>query len=125
MKILELKRTSVDGDVTRGTLFIDGSKYADTIEPAPHWCKGPIPAATYPVWVTYSPKFKKYMAILEGVPGFTGIRIHTGTRAEHTQGCICINMKSSTPLANWIEDRLLDNEKVFIRITNPAAGLVR
>lgn len=120
MKLLNLIRTSVDGNVTRGSLYIDGEKYADTIEPAPHWCKGAIPPGAYRVWVTYSPKFKRYMPILADVPGFSGIRIHTGTKAEHTQGCICINKKSSKPLTDLLEKWLENDEKITIHISDGA-----
>lgn len=117
MKILNLIRTSVDGNVTRGSLYIDGAKYADTIEPAPHWCKGAIPPGYYRVHVTYSPKFKRLMPILADVPGFSGIRIHTGTKAEHTQGCICINKPSSAPLTEYLKTLIENGEEITIHIS--------
>ena len=37
-----------------------------------------------------SAKFKKWLPYLMGVPGFEGIRIHAGNKAEDTQGCILV-----------------------------------
>ena len=49
-----------------------------------------IPCGRYQVIVSYSPKFKKRLPELLKVPGFTGIRIHAGTNAKHTEGCLLI-----------------------------------
>jgi hypothetical protein len=46
-----------------------------------------IPAGRYRVTITWSPKFKRLMILLNDVPGFTGIRIHGGRDAEDTLGC--------------------------------------
>ena len=49
-----------------------------------------IPEGTYHVFITMSQKFKKWLPYLMGVPGFEGIRIHAGNKAEDTQGCILV-----------------------------------
>lgn len=49
-----------------------------------------IPEGTYHVFITKSAKFKKWLPYLMGVPGFKGIRIHAGNKAEDTQGCILV-----------------------------------
>ena len=45
-----------------------------------------IPEGTYHVFITMSQKFKKWLPYLMGVPGFEGIRIHAGNKAEDTPG---------------------------------------
>ena len=47
-----------------------------------------IPTGTYRLVVNESPKFKREMIEVVGVPGFTGIRIHNGVNADHSSGCL-------------------------------------
>jgi hypothetical protein len=49
--------------------------------------KTAIPAGTYSLAVTFSPRFKKDMILVEGVPNFTGVRIHGGNTEEDSLGC--------------------------------------
>ena len=58
----------------------------DTLENADHL----ILPLIYPVSVTMSPKFKRLLPSINQVPGRTGIRIHRGTRPEHSKGCILV-----------------------------------
>ena len=49
-----------------------------------------IPALIYTLCVTRSPRFKRPMPLVCNVPGRAGIRIHPGTRPEHSKGCILV-----------------------------------
>lgn len=49
-----------------------------------------IPYGTYKVEMTFSPKFGKIMPLIADVPGFTGIRIHTGNDEDDTSGCLLV-----------------------------------
>ena len=49
-----------------------------------------IPPGTYPLVVTESPKFKRLMPLVMNVLGRSGIRIHRGSRPEHSTGCILV-----------------------------------
>ena len=47
-----------------------------------------IPYGTYNITITYSPKFKKNLPLVNNVKGFDGIRIHSGNTPNDTSGCI-------------------------------------
>ena len=51
-----------------------------------------IPEGRYAVVITFSPKKKKWLPLLLGVPMFEGIRIHAGNTAKDTLGCILVGM---------------------------------
>ena len=51
-----------------------------------------IPAGTYPVERTWSPRFKKFLPLIENVPDRDGIRIHRGALPEHSKGCILLDL---------------------------------
>ena len=77
-----------------------------------------IPAGNYPLERTWSPRFKKRLAEIQNVPERTGIRIHMGTKPEHSQGCILSNFAAISNLDimfNYIEKNTED-EKVQIEI---------
>ena len=49
-----------------------------------------IPRGRYKVTWTYSNRFQKWMPLLVGVEGFSGVRIHAGNTGKDTLGCILI-----------------------------------
>lgn len=51
-----------------------------------------IPAGLYRVVVNWSKRFRRPMPLVEDVPGFSGIRIHSGNFASHTEGCILVGL---------------------------------
>ncbi len=91
-------RLSLSPGPSRGGL--EGASYfCDTLEPT--WrdyahggrkIKGQsaIPEGRYAVVISWSPKMKKWLPILLGVPMFSGIRIHAGNTAKDTEGCILV-----------------------------------
>lgn len=80
---------------TIGELFVDDIYECFTLEDVCH--EGPkvpkktaIPYGRYEIIVTYSKRFEQMMPLLLDVPGFEGIRIHRGNKAEETDGCILV-----------------------------------
>ena len=133
MKKLTLKRIAKKADYTIGRLEDEnGVKICDTLEPTWRNYKGgelkvprksAVPEGTYPVVVTKSWKFGKYLPLLVGVPGFEGIRIHSGNTNKDTDGCILVgqNLEKGKVLMSRITlerlMKLIENEKrVFLTI---------
>jgi len=99
---LELKRVKLGEEFTIGKLSVDGKFICYTLEdtvreqvgvPVEQWkvmSKTAIPTGTYPVTITMSNRFKTMLPLLGNVPGFSGVRIHTGNSAKDTEGCILV-----------------------------------
>jgi hypothetical protein len=77
--------------------------------------KTAIPAGRYRVQWTWSPKYRRYMPILVDVPGYQGIRIHSGNTAEDTEGCIlpgltrdvtAMSVGKSRDAARWLDGQI-------------------
>lgn len=48
-----------------------------------------IPVGRYRIRTTWSNKYGRMMPLVWDVPGFRGIRVHSGNTEAHTKGCIC------------------------------------
>lgn len=97
-----------------------------------------IPRGTYRVVVDYSQKYERNMPRLLSVPGFTGIRIHSGNNQFHTEGCILVGVshgeneiynsrQAYRALFNRINPAHVTGETIFISVEKadspPLAGL--
>ena len=49
-----------------------------------------IPKGIYPITISMSTRFKKFLIEVLDVPQFKGIRIHSGNSSEDTDGCIIV-----------------------------------
>ena len=91
---LTLKRIFKGENYTIGKLHIDGEYFCDTLEDAIRDIKvydeTAIPAGSYKVTITLSPRFRRWLPLLHDVPNFEGVRIHRGNTAEDTHGCILV-----------------------------------
>ena len=95
---IKLIRNQPKGNALTGRLVINGRWFCDTLERVGYQ----IPALCYHVVVTMSPKFKRRLPIVQNVPRLpiansqspiayrSGIRIHRGTKPEHSTGCILV-----------------------------------
>ena len=59
-----------------------------------------IPEGKYPISTTYLPKFKRNLPLLSNVKNRSGIRVHRGTKPEHSRGCILVNDRLYEDVAN-------------------------
>ena len=132
---LILTRIARKAEYTIGRLEDEnGKKLCDTLEPI--WRnydggelkipkKSAIPEGTYRVVTTYSLRFRKYLPLLVGVPGFEGVRIHAGNTSRDTEGCILVGHNLQVGKVLWsritLEKlmKLIENEKeIYLIIKN-------
>ena len=83
---IHLIRNQPKGTAITGRLVINGRYFCNTLERVGYQ----IPALCYPVRVTMSPRFKRLLPIVQNVPGRSGIRIHRGSKPEHSSGCVLV-----------------------------------
>lgn len=116
---------------TMGQLFApSGDLLAYTLEDPvrPPGVKMPgktaIPAGIYDLDITYSNRFKVPMPLIKDVPGFEGIRIHTGNTMFDTEGCPLVGSRFNTETRKLEGSRLAYEGKVFpaIRYALDRAG---
>jgi hypothetical protein len=87
---LELRRQQPAHGGIIGELYLNGRFFCYTLERA----AVAIPADVYEVLLNISPKFRKLMPLLVSarVPASWGVRMHTGTRPEHSDACVLVGL---------------------------------
>ena len=134
MKLI-LTRIARKAEYTIGRLEDEnGKRICDTLEPTWRDYKGgemkipkksAIPEGSYRVVVTKSQRFRKYLPLLVGVPGFEGVRIHAGNTSRDTEGCILVGQNLQVGKLLWSRItlerlmKLIENEKeIYLIIKN-------
>ena len=111
MATILLTRISREGKAVRGCLRFEGQEIA-TLENADYI----IPVGVYAISVTWSPRFKRMLPLVEQVPGRSGIRFHRGTKPEHSKGCILVSAANEQQItAKWLALQA-SNEPIKITI---------
>lgn len=136
---LFLKRFKFTENATYGRLHIGGEFFCYILEDTDRrledggekiYGKTAIPRGRYEIIINHSPRFGRQLPLLLNVPGFEGIRIHTGNKPEDTLGCLIPGLKIQ-PEKNWIANSraafdplmgkihstLVNGGKVFIEVT--------
>lgn len=116
MGYYKLIRQETEGKAVRGTLYSVEHRYsgsagtyreyltevARTLENADYL----VPALTYKLQVTHSPRFKRLLPVLCSVPNRSGIRFHRGTKPEHSKGCILVSAENEQVLTElWLKEQ--------------------
>ena len=111
---IKLIRNKPQGNAITGRLVIDGRWFCDTLERKGYQ----ILPLYYHVAVTQSPKFKRLLPIVQNVPQRSGIRIHRGTKPEHSTGCILVPADKEKALTSLILKAQQDHEEIILEITS-------
>ena len=140
MKLKLIRVHGTDG-FTEGKLLIDNVFECYTVEDTDRKMeedltrkvngKTAIPKGRYEVILSMSNRFKKVLPEVLNVPGFAGIRIHSGNSSVDTEGCIILGSVNDKLDDDWIggskialtqfmaklETAKENNEKVYIEIS--------
>ena len=150
---IRLIRNEAKGNAITGRLVIDGRWFCYTLER-----KGvEIPALCYHVAVTQSPKFKRLLPLVTGVPRTmsnvesqkskvnetsaavspdfkhstldikqsalrSGIRIHRGSKPEHSSGCVLVPADVEQELTSLILKAQQEYEETILEVTDFTPG---
>ena len=141
---LKLIRKYRKTDYTIGILYVNNKYFCEILEDTDRGLKDSmsleeikkikikdqtcIPYGKYQILMTYSPKYKKIMPLVNNVKGFEGIRIHSGNTNKDTSGCLLpgfnkikgqvINSRETfNKLYSLIQTAINNNKKVTIEIT--------
>ena len=128
---LKLKRITKNTPYTIGHLYINGVMFSDTLEDKDRgllqsmslteianlkkYAETAIPKGKYQVVWTFSDHFKKQMPLLLNVPGYAGVRIHSGNSAADTEGCILVGKNDKV---GWISNSRGYIDKLYPIIEN-------
>ena len=138
---IKLIRESFGDTFTEGKLLIDNVFECYTVEDTDRKMeedltrkvngKTAIPKGEYEVVLSMSNRFQKILPEVLNVPGFTGIRIHSGNSSVDTEGCIILGSINDKLDDDWIGGSKIaltkfmakleiakeNNEKVYIEIS--------
>lgn len=139
---LILNRIAKKATYTIGKLYVNGTYLCDTLEDKDRgltkemsikeitskkvYGETAIPTGKYQVIMSYSNKFKKVLPLLLNVPGYAGIRFHSGNTANDSLGCILVGQNkvvgkviNSRDTMNKLQGILTEackKEKIYITI---------
>lgn len=119
MKIEVVRKTYTDVS-TIGEMIIDGKfqcyTLEDTVRTGPKITgRTAIPQGTYKLIIDMSNRFQRLMPHILDVPGFEGIRIHSGNTDANTEGCILVGTSKGVNRINQSVDAY---NKLYVKLTN-------
>ena len=112
-----LHRTSTQGQAVYGECKV--VSHLGTIQAAFHTLENKrylIAPGYYPLRLTWSPRFNRYMPEVCDVPNRSGLRFHQGTKPEHSRGCILVSAGTLNRIIQLLTNAQKENEPVYIAI---------
>lgn len=114
-------KASPQENFTPGKLYLDNLFWCHTCEDEDRFLEGgvtekihgrtAIPRGRYRLTTSFSQRFQRVLPYVHDVPGYAGIRIHGGNRAEDSIGCILVGkVRTTTGIAKCADtvQRIID-----------------
>jgi len=127
--LIRLKRMPNKGAAVRGKLYLVTYNLLEEREEETFLCDTLenkaflIPPLIYRITVTYSPKFKRLLPLVNQVPRSlspnegsdyrSGIRFHPGSKPEHSKGCILVRDRKTE---DALRELIMSEKEVRIEI---------
>ena len=107
---IKIRRFEFGSTYTVGKLYIDDVYQCFTLEDLVREGvkvdgQTAIPYGTYSVVIDHSNRFNRDMPHILNVPGFEGVRIHSGNTSKDTEGCILLG-------TTWAGNDFIGNSKI-------------
>jgi len=122
---LKLIRKHLGETFTEGKLFIDDIFECFTVEDTDRNLEHgglkvqnstAIPRGTYPITISMSNRFKKFLIEVKNVPQFKGVRIHSGNSSKDTEGCIIVGSINARDNDDWVGASHVAYDKLHRRV---------
>lgn len=130
MKIL-IERKWPKPSYTIGRVYIDGVFFCNSLEDRDRGLRQDmnvgeisrikivgetaIPTGKYKVTMTYSQKYKRVMPQIMNVPGYAGVRIHSGNTAADTDGCPLLGLNTKPGWISQSRDTCKRFEELLVK----------
>lgn len=130
MKLKLIRIFGTEG-FTEGKLYIDDVFECYTVEDEDRHLEAggvkiagvtAIPKGTYEVVLSMSPRFKKVLPEVLNVPGFTGVRIHSGNSSKDSEGCILVGSSNDRNDDDWIGGSKVALSQLMAKLATVTSG---
>lgn len=130
---MKLKLIRVHGTegFTEGKLYIDDVFECYTVEDEDRHLEAggikipavtAIPKGSYEVVLSMSPRFKRILPEVLNVPGFTGVRIHSGNSSKDSEGCILVGSSNDRNDDDWIGGSKVALSQLMVKLATVTSG---
>lgn len=130
MKLKLIRIFGTEG-FTEGKLYIDDVFECYTVEDEDRLLEAggtkvygqtAIPKGSYEVILSMSPRFKKVLPEITDVPGFEGVRIHSGNSSKNTEGCIIVGSTNDREDDDWVGGSRVAMDQLMAKLATVTSG---
>lgn len=127
---IKLVRKTGNAKFTEGRMYINGEFECFTVEDADRKLEAggikiqnmtAIPKGIYEVVLSMSNRFKKTLPEVLKVPGFSGVRIHSGNSSKDSEGCIIVGALNDSMDDDFIGSSRVAMERLMPKLYDAKA----